>query len=151
MTVEQNKEITRRWYMEIWNRDDQARIPDFISDDCVHHRGTEMVRQGPAEWVKAFQRWRSAFPDLRSEIDLLVAEEDTVAAYYRFGGTHTGAFVMKGGLTVPPTGRRFDTSEVVIFRFVDGKVVESWAVWDQLELLQQLGAVDLAAEAERAR
>ena len=151
MSVEQNKMLTRSWYMEVWNRDDQARIPEFIAADCVHHRGTDVVPQGPAEWVKAFQRWRSAFPDLRSEIDLLVAEEDTVAAYYRFGGTHTGTFVMMGGLTVPPTGRPFTASEVVIFRFVDGKVVESWAVWDQLALLQQLGSMDLAAEFERAR
>ena len=127
------------------NRDDQARIPDFIAADCVHHRGAEVVRQGPDEWIVIFQRWLRAFPDLRHEIEVLVAEDDTVAAYFRFSGTHTGPFVT-GGLTVPPTGRRFTASEVVIFRFVDGKVVESWAVWDRLGALQQLDAAALAAQ-----
>ena len=47
---------------------------------------------------------------------------------------------------MPPTGRRFTASEVVIFRFVDGKVVESWAVWDRLGALQQLDAAALAAQ-----
>jgi hypothetical protein len=34
----------------------------------------------------------------------------------------------------------------MMFRCVEGKVVESWAVWDRLGALQQLDAAALAAQ-----
>ena len=145
MSVERNKELMRRWFAEVVDRDEYERIAEFIAADCVHHRGAEVVPRGPAEWQVVLQRWRRAFPDLRTNIELLVAEGDTVSAYFRFSGTHTGPFVM-GGLTVPPTGRRFADWEVSICRYVDGKVVESWASWDRLGVLQQLDAAALAAQ-----
>ena len=145
MSVEQNKTLARRWYAEVWDRGESERIGDFIAADCVHHVGSGTIRQGPPEWLAIMDRWHRAFPDLRHSIELLVAEGDTVAAYFSFSGTHTGPFTT-GGLTVPPTGRPFTAREVVIFRYVDGKVVESWAVWDRLGALQQLGAAALAAQ-----
>jgi predicted ester cyclase len=145
MSIEQNKALMRRWHAEVWDRGEEERIPEFIAADCVHHRGAAVVPQDPAEWLEISRRWHMALPDVRNEIELLVAEGDTVTAYFRFSGTHTGPFVM-GGLTVPPTGRRFIAWEVWIFRYVDGKVVESWAVWDRLLGLQQLDAAALAAQ-----
>ena len=145
MSVEQNKALVRRWFAEVWNQGEAERIAEFIAADCVYHRGAEVVPQGPAEWREISQRWLTAFPDFRTDVELLVAEGDMVTAYFRISGTHTGPFVM-GGLTVPPTGQRFTAREVWIFRYVDGKVVESWAVWDRLGALQQLDAAALAAQ-----
>lgn len=145
MSTEQNKEFVRRWFAEVWDQGEYGRIAEFIAADCAHHRGAEIVPFGPPERLEVCQRWHRAFPDLRHTIELLVAEADTVTVYFRFSGTHTGPFVM-GGLTVPPTGRRFTAREVFINRFVNGKVVESWAIWDRLGALQQLDAAALAAQ-----
>jgi predicted ester cyclase len=145
MSIEQNKAITRRWYAEVWNQGKHERISEFIATDCVAHWWTGSVPQGPAEWLTIFQRWGRAFPNLQNTVELLVAEDDMVTAYFSFSGRHTGPFVM-GGLTIPPTGHEFTAQEVVIFRFIDGKVVEVWAVWDRLVLLQQLDAAALAAQ-----
>jgi predicted ester cyclase len=45
-----------------------------------------------------------------------------------------------GSHTLPPSGKPLREAEILIFRIADGKIVESWATWDHLSLLQQLGA-----------
>jgi SnoaL-like polyketide cyclase len=44
-------------------------------------------------------------------------------------------------LDLPPSGRPVRVSEIVIFRVVDGKIVEAWAEYDELGLRQQVGAL----------
>lgn len=43
---------------------------------------------------------------------------------------------------MPPTGRTIDVQLIDIMRFgADGRVTEHWGVFDQLGMLQQLGAI----------
>jgi predicted ester cyclase len=51
-------------------------------------------------------------------------------------GTHEGEF--RG---IAPTGKQITVTGIGIFRFSDGKVVESWDNFDQLGMMQQLGVV----------
>jgi predicted ester cyclase len=72
----------------------------------------------------------------------MIAEEDRVVTLLRFTGTHTGTPFEVASHTVQPSGRRIDEAEILIMRVANGKVVESWATWDRLSLLQQLGAIN---------
>jgi len=56
---------------------------------------------------RAFDEFRSAFPDWHQEIVELVAEGDTVVAWFRCTGTHQGTWQ---GLA--PTGRSMRIDEV---------------------------------------
>jgi hypothetical protein len=40
---------------------------------------------------------------------------------------------------IPPTGRSVTYSEIIIFRFVDGRIVETWGVVDVFSQMKQLG------------
>jgi predicted ester cyclase len=51
-------------------------------------------------------------------------------------GTHRGEF--RG---IAPTGNEVSLTGMGIFRFSEGKVVESWDNFDQLGMLRQLGAI----------
>ena len=51
-------------------------------------------------------------------------------------GTHQSEF--RG---IASTGNEVRLTDIGIFRFSDGKVVESWDNFDQLGMLQQLGAI----------
>jgi steroid delta-isomerase-like uncharacterized protein len=51
-------------------------------------------------------------------------------------GTHKGDL-----LGVPATGRPIKITGIDIFRVQDGKLAELWQNWDQLQMLQQIGAV----------
>jgi SnoaL-like polyketide cyclase len=45
----------------------------------------------------------------------------------------------------PPTGKEVTVTGITYSRISDGQVRESWASWDTLSMLQQLGAVPEAA------
>ena len=47
-------------------------------------------------------------------------------------GTHQGEF-----LGIPPTGKAFKVTHIQIYRFAGGKIVEHWAVRDDLGMLHQ--------------
>ena len=42
---------------------------------------------------------------------------------------------------IPPTGRSVKVKDVDLYRLEHGKVVESWAHFDQPGMLQQLGVI----------
>ena len=53
-------------------------------------------------------------------------------------GTHTGTLLTPLG-EIPPTGNNFRIEVMEIDRIVDGKIVEEWRIFNELDLLTQLG------------
>lgn len=78
---------------------------------------------------------RAAFPDVRYEIDDVIAEGDRVVVRWTRVGTHLGPF--RG---IAPTGRRVTHSGVRIWRFAGGRAVDMWGVEDVHGLLGQVTA-----------
>lgn len=83
---------------------------------------------GPREARETLAFIRSFSPDLRVELEELLAEGDQVVAWLRFTGT-------------TPNGRRVDFHHAQRFRLKDGLIVEHWAVRDDLRLMVQAGVV----------
>ncbi|HEX5689461.1 MAG TPA: ester cyclase, partial [Roseiflexaceae bacterium] len=77
----------------------------------------------------------TSFPDLSITVEDLIAEGDKVVARLRAQGTHQAPF--RG---IAATGREVSWTGIRIFRLANGKIVEHWANWDDLSLVQQLGA-----------
>ena len=135
MGVEENKALAREWFARCYAGNleviDELVAEDYVgqfnSDPPMH--GREALRQGNAAT-------QAAFPDLRIEVEDLVADGDRVAARYTSRGTHTGPFG-----SIPPTGKPFAISGITICRFRDGTLVEHWGVYDLLGGLQQLGVL----------
>ena len=75
-----------------------------------------------------------AFPDLRVEIEDVLASGDNVVARWVVSGTHTGE-----GLGFPPTGRTARVVGMTWVRFLDGKMIEGWDYWDRAQLYEALG------------
>ena len=48
---------------------------------------------------------------------------------------------------ISPTGKSVAVAGITIDRIADGKIAESWACWDTLGMMQQLGAVPQPATA----
>jgi len=79
----------------------------------------------------------AAFPDLRMDVEDVVADGSKVVARVRYSGTQRGEF--QG---MPASGRSADEQLIDIFRFGDdGRVAEHWGVIDLLTMMQQLGFV----------
>jgi steroid delta-isomerase-like uncharacterized protein len=134
--IEENKALVRSFYERVWNRGEVEAAAEVFAPDYVRHDlRPSQAEPGPAGQSKIAADFRAAFPDLRMEVALILAEGDLVAARWTTEGTNTGA-----GAGRAPTGRRARFSGVNIFRISDGKVVELWNHRDDLGLMQQLGA-----------
>jgi len=131
----QNKALLQRWFDEVWNQGRADAIDELMAPDAVVHAATGPLR-GPAEFRPFQAAYRSAFPDVHLRLEQIVAEGDMVAARWIATGTHQG-----DGLGFAATGRRAEFQGMVFARIRDGQFVEGWDCFDQLGLLQQLGAV----------
>jgi len=136
MGVEENKALVQRFYEEVWDHGNVEFAREVFHDDYERHdlRSTQ-AQPGGAGMAKIAADFRRAFPDVRWRVDLVLGEEDLVAARWTATGTHTGPWG-----SVEPTGKPATFSGVNIFRFADGKVAELWNHRDDLGLMTQVGA-----------
>jgi steroid delta-isomerase-like uncharacterized protein len=144
MDTDANKQLIMRFYEEVWARGNVGFAAEVFADDYIRHdlRPTDPA-PGAAGQARIAEQFRQAFPDLRWRVDLVLAEDDLVAARWTASGTNGGSW---GGR--PATGNRAEFSGVNIFRFGrHGKVVEIWNHRDDLGLMEQLGAAVFAGAA----
>ncbi len=71
------KSVVREFYERAINRRDLSAVDALLTDD-FRHNGERRGRTGQREAVSAFL---SAFPDLRHQILIILAEGDLVSAH----------------------------------------------------------------------
>lgn len=108
----------------------------FAGKYLSHQPDGSVLERIPEDVKKFVSEYRCAFTEIEDTIDETIAEGDKVVNRWSLVATHTGEF--RG---IPATGRRMTVTGVGIFRFEDGRVVESWDSLDQLGILRQLGAI----------
>jgi steroid delta-isomerase-like uncharacterized protein len=143
MATEEDKALAHRFHVDIFqggdlDAADELCAPDFV----IHAPGLPPELQRGPEGVKRFAAMlRRGFGDV-VEIthEDTIAEGDKVVIRWSSRGTHRGEF-----LGIPPTGKATTTTGIDIFRVEGGRLAELWQNWDQLGLLQQLGALPAPA------
>ena len=136
MSAEENIQLMRRWFQEVWNEGRVQTVYELLSADGVAtgQRGGDREIRGPEEFEKFMREIRGAFPDIQLKVEDVFGAGDKVVLRWSAIMTHTG-----DGLGLPASGRSVRSRGITIARFVDGKVVESWDNWDQLGMLEQIG------------
>ena len=135
MSVEQNKAISRRMPLEVFEQGRLAVVDEICAPDIIEH-GTPPpgIPQG-REGIKAIaSALRTGFPDIQYKLDHQIAEGDFVASYVTVSGTHKGEI-----FGMPATGKHATWAEAHFVKLVNGKMTEHWGVTDQLGMLRQLG------------
>lgn len=136
MSTEENKDLIRRFYEEVFNKKNLAAIDDFFAPDHVDHTLPPGLPVGPEGTKQAIAMTLSGFPDLHITVEDMIAEGDKVVTWFTTHGTQQGAFG-----SIPPTGKHVTVSTIEITRIAGGKIVEDWGLDDRLGMLQQLGLV----------
>lgn len=140
---EQNKTLVRRYNDEFWGSGDESLVEELFAENLVDHNpaGTDLPpgREGMRQSLANF---RTAFPDLTTSLEHLIAEGDKVVLRWKARGTHEGEL-----MGIPATGKQVTLSGIDILRIENGKIAERWAEYDNLGLLQQLGVVPEMARA----
>lgn len=135
MTEESNKATARRVLEEFFTAGKLDLAAELFSPDLIqHHPDQPYETRGPDGIRERIAAWRTAFPDLSTSIEDLVAEGDRVALRSIARGTNTGEF-----MGTPPTGKQIAVEWESIYRFEGGKVAEMWDAWNVLAVMEQLG------------
>jgi len=108
-----------------------------LAPDFLDHEMPLGTPPGPEAAVQYRAMLHTAFPDLRIQIDEMIAEGDRVAVRATWTGTHRGSMSM---IPVPPSNRSVRFTGMVFWRIHQGRIAERWATVDRLGLVQQLTA-----------
>jgi predicted ester cyclase len=136
LAIEENKELVRGYTREVFDEGDVEAVDRYLAPD-FHNYVTG--RTGTDDFKRLAADLRDS-PRSANIIDLLVAEGEYVVALMTISRTlhkELQAF----GFTLPASGRSYTVTHVHIYRVVDDKIREHWAVRDDLSMLRQLGAL----------
>lgn len=140
MTPDEMKNLARRGAAECWQMHDMDALDEILAPEYSVYVGGVLTYSGRDAMKAQVTQARAAFPDVHVDVEDLIAEGDRVVARFTFGGTHTGTYHTEMG-DLPPTGRKVSVTGIIIFRIVDGKIVENREVLDNFGMLQQLGII----------
>lgn len=74
-----------------------------------------------------------AFPDMRFEVETVIADQDLVMAYVTFTGTHEGEFFGISG-----SGNRVEIEGIDLFRLRGDRLAQHWGFADVFTLFEQI-------------
>jgi steroid delta-isomerase-like uncharacterized protein len=99
-----------------------------------------MTLSGHEQVMHVVRAFWEALPDARLTIHDEVVAGDVVVHEGTLAGTHAGTFRTPQS-ELSPTGNRVTLRYATVKRFDDGRLVSEHLYFDQLEFLQQLGAM----------
>jgi steroid delta-isomerase-like uncharacterized protein len=111
-------------------------IDELVESEAEIRTPLPIGATGARALKEVFMRLHRAYPDLHITIEDLIAEGDKVVSRNSVTGTHRGEY-----MGIAPTGKSVTYDEIFIFRFLNGRIAETWGVVDVLSQLRQLGAI----------
>ena len=144
MLNEANKTVSRRFFEEVFSRGRLNLLDEIIAKDHVNSGPGTLpgLPNGPEGTKQLVTVYRNAFPDVHFTIDEQIAEGDKVVTRWTAKGTHKGDLI-----GIPATGKSSTVTGIAVDRLVNGKIVESWGIFDQFGMLQQLGVIPAPGQA----
>jgi steroid delta-isomerase-like uncharacterized protein len=136
MSVEHNKEVTRRFSAEVWGEGNAALADELIASDLVEHTPFPAPAPGLEGHKQVLAMFRSAFPDLKVTVDDVIGEDDWTCLMWHGDGTHTGDM-----MGIPATGKTVHVTGIDVLKLENGKIKERWAEIGAFSLMQQLGVI----------
>jgi steroid delta-isomerase-like uncharacterized protein len=140
MSEQENVALVKRWFHEVWNEGRTETVMELLAPKVM---GIGQVEDGsmitnPEEFLVFMKRLRGAFPNIRITVEDAFGSGDKVATRWTVRGTHTGDH-----LGVAASGKDVAIRGISIATIRGGKIVEGWDNWDQLKMMQEIGAVEV--------
>ncbi len=137
MLEDEARRITHdRAFAEVVNGRNFDLLSELCTEDYVYHGPGGVDLRGVGELQKMIEGYVTAFPDLHMAVEQMVVEGDLISTRWRVTGTHDGPLDK-----IEPTGKKIDISGQVIMRFEGPKIAEEWESFDEMAMLQQIGAM----------
>ena len=127
--------VVRRFYEEMNNGRKNELAPELFTSDHVLHDPQVPAEKGPQGMVEVVSTYQTGV-DGHWGIEEIFSAGDRVVVRWTGSGKHVGE--VNG---IPATGKSIRVDAITIHRMGDGKIAETWEVWDTLTFLQQIGVV----------
>jgi len=116
-----NKQFILDYFAALNQDKSPATVDKYVADEVLKHH------------IDLFE---ASFPGYQLTAKEMVAEGDMVFVRTGCTGIHKGD--LQG---IAPTGKSIDIEIALTYRIADGKIVDHWMLFDQLTVLQQIGAM----------
>ena len=136
---EENKELVRRWFEEVWNKGRADAIDEMFAPNGIAHGLSDDPANpitGPRDFRPFHTAFRDAFPNMMIVVEDMVAEGDKVAARCSVRARHEGDFMGRAATQDP-----VEFTGMTIVRVENGKIVEAWNNFDFMTLHKQVGLI----------
>ena len=119
---ERTRALARRYFQRLLNEKDYSVCDEMLSSRYVDHDAPPDTPPGPKSTKEFVARFLEAYPDMRVDIEDLIAEGNRVAARIVWRGSHR------------QSGKRFHQMGIVMLRLDDdkGQIVERWSAYKSL-------------------
>jgi predicted ester cyclase len=134
---EENKQLLRRWFDEVWNNGRAEVIEELFDESGIAHGlgdDPSYPIKGPGGYRPFYETFRHAFPNIMVVIEDMVAEGDKVAARCSVRAKHEGELMGRAATQAP-----VEFTGITIVRIDEGKIVEAWNNFDFMTMYKQTG------------
>ena len=115
---------------------DQATIDELCHPGLADHNPAPDEEPTLAGFKQKVASFKAIFPDLKEDLQDIIASGDTVATRWVVTGSHQQEL-----MGIPASGQTIRVEGMNFYRLKDGRVTDIWTQFDGVALMQQLGAV----------
>ncbi|MGN1080671.1 MAG: ester cyclase [Acutalibacteraceae bacterium] len=126
-----NIEIVYNFFKEGYENKNYNAVRSYLSDDYIDN--SPAGARGNSQAVEILKLVESQFSQLSVKMLDIFSDNDMVATRVMFEGIHSGVY-----MGIPATGKRIRFEALENFKVADGKIVESWGYWPDIEIEQKL-------------
>ncbi len=127
-----NKRLVLKYY-EMWNSQEFQLAETILSSGLKFHGSIGIDAVGIEQFKEYANTIISAFPNLYHAPEIVVGEEQQVAVYVTYNGTHKGKL-----FDYEPTNNRISYSGASFFIIKDGKISDIKVLGDRYSLYNQI-------------
>jgi predicted ester cyclase len=147
-TQQEARAIVERLYKAI-NDQDLEEAARLAAPDSVLTAPGGVTAKGPQAIKEYNKNWITAFPDAKIETQEIFAQGNKVAVKAQFVGTHKGILKTPMG-DLPATGQKVRGDFVQLFEVDRGLTKSAHLMFDQVQLMTQLGMAPAPPQAVKA-
>jgi steroid delta-isomerase-like uncharacterized protein len=141
----ENKTIVHDLYEEVWNKRKLEVVDQLISSSHALSDPLASDSQvGPTLYKQRVVEFTKSFPDLHFTIEDMISEMGKVVVSWTLSATHEGEF-----MEIPATGRKISVEGITIHLITNGKILDSYARWDNLAAFRQIGVIPAQSRTKR--
>jgi predicted ester cyclase len=147
---ERNKQQALRFFMH-----DFSIYEEIVAEDIrIHGPATGQETIGIKAAKVLDTGYAAAYPNAQYTIHDLFAASDKVVVRWSVQATHTGERrglkISRGTQDLPPTNQEIILNGIHVYRFnQEGKIIDSWAMWDRLGEIEQIADLTITAKTKK--